>query len=510
MKCVDTILRLLALSNGEGVLLRASQVPLMMTGTSQSPLPLPALTVDQMAEIVADILPLAVRAQLGDRGSVDYTVPAAADRPELSMTAIGNGDDVWLEVRPQLPAAAHAGTTTAPRAEPPAARADAPAAGWPDAVPAPAAPRLHRITTAHDLNALIGRLASQGDSSLFLHSAQPPAAKINGTVEWLEEYEALDSDDLGRILVDLSGEIARNGGIERDDTLSWTIPEVAIVECRANLTAPSIQVSFRIKSTRPAAPAELSVPDAVLGVCRDEYGLLVLAGPDQERVGRTCHGLIEVINCECRHHVIMLERVAVTRHPRGLAFLSHRVVSGDDEAWSAAVTAALGEAPDVLVLQQIPSWTVLEQLMPHARDMLIIVQTEADSVVTAVQRLVADVPAAEQAAALGRLADALTAAVAQREVKPRGAAAVSAYEVMLATPGVRELLRQGAFEQLALTLERGADGMIPMSSAIAELTRTGRIGGTPGQAAPSRRAPAPPAAAERRRTLSVVAAGGTS
>jgi Tfp pilus assembly pilus retraction ATPase PilT len=91
---------------------------------------------------------------------------------------------------------------------------------------------------------------------------------------------------------------------------------------------------------------------------------------------------------------------------------------------------------------------------------------------------------------------------------------MSAYEVMLATPGVRELIRQGAFDQLALTLERGVDGMIPMSAAIAELGRTGRIG------ARQARLAAPPAVgvrlprdeardvsgrADRRRDLSLVA-----
>src|SRR5687767_12635990 len=211
VKCVDKILRLTAASNGQAVLLRATQIPLMMTGTAQSPLPMEPLSADQMAEVVTEIVPLSVRARLRETGSVDYTVPRAAERPELSITAIGNGDDIWLEVRPQFIEAAPAAapTVTEPRA----------------AAPEPVSPaRRRQITSCDDVNALIRRLAKQSDSSLFLHSGMPPAVKTDGAVAWLDEVEPLDADDLGRILVELSGEAARHGGRELDETLSWTIP----------------------------------------------------------------------------------------------------------------------------------------------------------------------------------------------------------------------------------------------------------------------------------------------
>jgi twitching motility protein PilT len=467
VKCVDSILRLLLLSHGQAVLLRASEVPLMMTGTAQSPLPRPPLSADEMAEILTEIVPLSVRARLRDTGSVDYTVPSTADRAELSITAIGNGEDIWLEVRPQF---ADAAPTTAPTAAPTPFETRAGAA---EPV---AAPRRRRIETCDDVNALIARLAGQSDSSLFLHSGMPPAVKTDGAVEWLDDFEPLAADDLGRILVDLSGEPGRHGGSGDDETLSWTIPDVARVECRASLSSPSVQVTFRIKSTRPPDAGRLAIPAGVIAACRDDYGLVTMSGVTLEHVGTTCHGLVDLINRECPHHVIVLERQAVTRHPRGAAFLSHRVVSGDDAAWAAALTAALAEAPDVLVTQHVPSWELLDQLLAHAADTLIIVQLEAPSVVAALKTLVAFAPDGQQGEALGRLADVLAAALAQCEVKPRGTGGVSAYEVMLATPGVRDLVRQGAFDQLALTLERGVDGMIPMSAAIAELGRTGRIG----------------------------------
>jgi twitching motility protein PilT len=462
VKCVDTILRLLLLSNGHAVLLRASQIPLMMTGTTQSPLPLEPLSTDQMAEIVTEIVPLSVRARLRDTGSVDYTVPRSADRSELSITAIGDGDDIWLEVRPQL--------APEPEVAVPAIAEAAESQRAPEPV---AVDRRRRITTCDDLNALIRRLASRSDSSLFLHSGMPPAAKTDGAVEWLDEFEPLDGDDLGRLLVELSAAITKEGGTEQQETLSWTIPDVALVQCRASLTSPAIQVTIRIKSTRPPDIDRLAIPAGVLAACRDDYGLVILAGTSSEYVGQTCHGVIGLINRECSHHVIVLERETVTRHPRGAAFLSQRVVTGDDEAWAAALSAALAEAPDVLVTEHVPSWETLDELLAHATETLVIVRIAAPSVLGALNTLLAFSPAGQEADARARVADVLAAAVAQCELRPRGAAAISAYEVMLATPAVRDLIRQGAFDQLALTLERGADGMVPMSVATEELGRAG-------------------------------------
>src|SRR5687768_11706709 len=139
----------------------------MMTGTAQSPLPMEPLSADQMAEILTEIVPLSVRARLRETGSVDYTVPRAADRPELSITAIGNGEDIWLEVRPQFieAASAEAPAVPEPRQAAPTAHETRPAA------PGPVPPSHRRqIATCDDINALIRRLAKQSDSSLFLHS----------------------------------------------------------------------------------------------------------------------------------------------------------------------------------------------------------------------------------------------------------------------------------------------------------------------------------------------------
>lgn len=496
MTVLDTILQLLAASGGHATLLRAAQVPLMLTGNTQSALPLAPLTPEQMAEIVAHIVPATVQARLRESGSVDYTIPAGDGRPPLVITAIGSADDIWLEVRPQSapvhapateppPASRNHGAVTAIAAGRAAGAAEPPPPSRDQSRPAaPAAAHgRRRVATSRDVHDLIAQVAGPGETALFLHNGRPPAVKIDGAVHWLDDYEAIGADDIGRLLIELSDDLQRLGGLERDEMLSWTVPDLAEVECRANLAPPAIQLTFRIASARPASAARLRIPDSVATMCLEQYGLLVVAGPRPPALGRTCHALVDLVNRERPHHIIVLERPSALRHAKGPAFLSHRSVTGDDEAWKGALAAALAEAPDVLMTEHVPSAQALDLLMAHAAQTLIIAQVVAPSSIAALQQLLR-LAGDGEAEAASRMADALAAVMAQQEVKLRGAGTATLYEVVPGTPAVRDLLRQRAFDQLGLLLEGGAEGVISMSAALAEFDRTQRSGSRRGTNSP--------------------------
>jgi twitching motility protein PilT len=190
------------------------------------------------------------------------------------------------------------------------------------------------------------------------------------------------------------------------------------------------------------------------------------------------------VNRERAHHIIVLESESVTCHPRRSGYVSQRVVSGDQDAWLRAIERAVSEEPDVLMIDYVPSgptsgslgWRALEPLLAYAADALVIVQSGAASAIQAIEGLVVDVPSSSRRQALERVAGSLAAAVGQREIRCRGGgAAVPAYELIAGTPAVRDLVTEGAFDNLALALERGVDGMISMAAAVIGLMRTGRI-----------------------------------
>jgi len=202
----------------------------------------------------------------------------------------------------------------------------------------------------------------------------------------------------------------------------------------------------------------------------------VVAGSDARRVSRTCDSLIDLVNRERAHHIIVLEAESVTCHPRRSGYVSQRVVNGDEDAWLRAIERAVSDEPDVLMVDHVPSWRALESLLAYAADALVIVRSGAASAIAAIEGLVVDVPSSSRSHALERVAESLALVIGQREIKCRGGgAAVSAYELIAGTPAVRDLVTEGAFDNLALALERGVDGMISMAAAVIALVRAGRI-----------------------------------
>jgi twitching motility protein PilT len=433
-----------------------------------------------MRAIAAELVPAGLEGQLERSGSAEFVVSAGSPRQRLAVTAIGTGEQMFLEVRPTpepaAPVAVHR-ASDAQRTEPMTATRS-------------------RLETIADLKALIARASSDGDAALFLRAGQAPALKLEGAVRWLDEFDPIAATDLERILEELAAEAAScrnadrklptpNSQLPTDSVLRWTA-DGALVECRvthapgkspaAGDTSP-VEAALTIASTKPAPADRLGLPAPLVTACRDDFGLVVVAGADARAVSRTCHSLIDAVNRDRPHHIIVLEPQAVITHQRRSAFLSHRVVTGDDEqAWMRAVEGALAEEPDVLMIDRVPSWAIFERLLDRAADALVIVKRLAPSAIEAIESLIADVPSPDRAHALARVAGALTAAAGQREIKRRGGgAAASAYELIVGTPGVRDLIKQGSFDALALALERRVDGMVSMAVAVTELMRQGRI-----------------------------------
>jgi twitching motility protein PilT len=466
---LDSILTLLAQMKGDAVLLHADKAPVMLTPNGQSPMPFSPLQPDQMRAIVTGLVPTAMEPQLEQEGSVQFVMPAQGNRPALAVTAIGRGEDSWLELR-------LAAAQDVPALEPPAAEPRSQPEPAPEPRPARApvvgdAPK--RLATIDDVNALIARAAARGDSTLLLQSDSVPALKVDGAIEWLDGFEPIAAGDLQRVSAELA---AAHVPAAADSVLRWKIEHAAAVECRLTKSESRTEVAMMITSAQPAAAERLGIPAAVSDTCRDDFGLVLVAGSEARRVSRTCHSLIDLVNRERAHHIIALESESVTCHPRRSGYVSQRVVSGDDGAWLRAIERAISEEPDVLMIDHVPSWRALEALLAYAAEALVIVQSGAGSALDAVEGLVVDVPSSSRSNALERVAASLAAVVGQREIKCRGGgAAVSAFEVIVGTPAARAFVAEGAFDNLALTLERGVDGMISMATAVVGLLRAGRI-----------------------------------
>ena len=337
-----------------------------------------------------------------------------------------------------------------------------------------APPKKAQLSSVEDLNRLIARAAATGDSTVFLRTGAVPAMKVNGTVQWLNEFEPLEADALHRALADLSTRFPTDDGKVGGEPVCWTVPESAVVECRHATGASGLELALTVMPTRPVSAANLGIPTALADVCRDRAGLVILAGANAARVSCTCHSLIDLINQERPQHVIVLETNPVISHGRRLGYVSRRNLNDGDQG-ARTLREAIAERPDVLVCDGPLSPQIAQTLLTYAADALVIATTTARSAIGALNTLIDDQPGESRIAARRRLAEVLTAVAAQQEIVRRGTGTgTSAYELIIGTPHVRDLVGRGALGALALALERGIDGMISMSAAVANLSRQPR------------------------------------
>jgi twitching motility protein PilT len=332
-------------------------------------------------------------------------------------------------------------------------------------------PQRTLLSSLDDVNRLVARAAATGDSVVFLRSGAVPAMKVNGRVRWLDEFEPLDPDTLHRALADVSTQFRPDNRSGRSDAVCWTVPETAVVECRQTTGASGLELALTVLPTQPVPAANIGIPPALADVCRDQVGLVILAGSDATRLSRTCHSLIDLINGERAQHVIVLEATQVICHRRRVGYVSRRIFNGGDEA-GRTLGEAIAEKPDVLVIDCPLSPQSVQPLLAYAADALVIVTTTERSAIGALKTLIDDLPADDRIVARRRLASVLTAVAAQQNIVSRGTGTGSpAYELILGTAHVRDLVGRGALGALALALERGIDGMISMSTAVANLNR---------------------------------------
>ncbi|MDZ4229882.1 MAG: type IV pili twitching motility protein PilT, partial [Candidatus Veblenbacteria bacterium] len=159
------------------------------------------------------------------------------------------------------------------------------------------------------------------------------------------------------------------------------------------------------------------------------------------------------------------------------SIIDQREVGVDAVSWEEAVSTLPNEDVDVVGLSRLPSRTVIEGALSLAvGGKLVFVVMEADSCVAAVEQLVAEFPAEQQAAVRSRLAEALLAISVQKLVPRVGGGRVLVCELLVATPAARATIHDGKDYQLTnLLLTSREEGMVAFDRSLAELVKTGEV-----------------------------------
>jgi twitching motility protein PilT len=328
------------------------------------------------------------------------------------------------------------------------------------------------------IDAFFKLMHDQGASDLHMVSGQPPALRIHGEMERVK-YKILDNDTLKSILYEITPEDKIKVFEETGDIdFGYEIPGLARYRANFFQQKYGIGAVFREIPTKILTTEQLGLPPVIPKLALLPRGLVLVTGPTGSGKSTTLAAIIDKANRSRKDHIITVEDPIEFVHESQGCIINHREVGLHTRSFSAALRGALREDPDIILVGEMRDLETISLAIEAASTGHLVFGTlHTSSAAKTVDRVIEVFPANQQEQIRSTLADGLRAVIAQvlfKRVDKKGRCA--ALEIMIATPAVRNLIREGKTFQIPSSIQVGKRyGMQLLDDAIMELLNKGMI-----------------------------------
>ncbi len=325
---------------------------------------------------------------------------------------------------------------------------------------------------------LLRAAVAKGATDLHLSSGLPPFVRISGQLTPLfPQASALDGRQSEELLAQIvpqraATELAENG--EAD--FSWGLPSVGRFRINVYRQRGTLSAAVRLIPYRIPDLEQLGLPESVRGLAAKQRGIILVTGPAGSGKSTTLASLVDLINSQRSCHIITIEDPIEYLHSHKRSIVDQREVGSDTKSFSLALRAALRQDPDVILVGEMRDLETMATAITAAETgHLVLASLHTASAAASVERILDIFPSSQQQQIQLQLATTLEAIVAQQLV-PGADGLALAVEVLLGTPAVRNLIREGKAYQLPMLMQTGgASGMQSMDSALRKLHEQGRV-----------------------------------
>jgi len=328
------------------------------------------------------------------------------------------------------------------------------------------------------IDAFFKLMNDQGASDLHLIAGQQPALRIRGEVERVK-YKSLDNDDLRSMLYEIAPEDKIKTFEETGDVdFGYEIPGLARYRANFFMQRNGVGAVFRQIPNNIMNCEQLGLPSVVAKLATLPRGLVVVTGPTGSGKSTTLAAIIDEANRQRKDHVITVEDPIEFVHESRGCIINQREIGVHTKSFSAALRGALREDPDIVLVGEMRDLeTISLAIEAAATGHLVFATLHTSSAMKTVDRIVEVFPENQQAQVRSNLSDSIRAVVAQvlfKRVDRKGR--IPALEILIATPAVRNLIREQKTHQLASSMQTGKKyGMQVLDDAIMDLYNRGCI-----------------------------------
>lgn len=338
---------------------------------------------------------------------------------------------------------------------------------------------ISEVTNDLKMDELLMEAVNLGASDLHLTTGLPPIVRVSGSLKALDGHAVLKPADTSELVYSIMRPDIRERYEEAGEVdFSHGIAGVARFRVNAYTQRGSVGAAFRVIPTKIRSLEELGLPSVVRAFADKTRGMVLVTGPTGSGKSTTLASLIDIINSERACHVITLEDPIEYLHKHRKSMINQREVGTDTQSFGAALRAALREDPDVILVGEMRDLETTSIALTAAETgHLVFATLHTNDTVQTVDRIIDQYPPHQQQQVRVQLASVLQGVLSQ-VLLPRadGQGRIVAAEVLVATPAVRNLIREGKTHQIYSVLQTGAKyGMVSLDMYLVDLAKRGTI-----------------------------------
>ncbi len=309
-------------------------------------------------------------------------------------------------------------------------------------------------------------------SDLHLKVPDPPVLRIDGNLKRLVDFPAMTSQAIEELYTQLTTRYQKKVfDTERELDFSYSVPGIARLRVNVLRQRGTLSIAFRLVPHDLPSIEKMELPQILKKLVVKPRGLILVTGPTGSGKSTTLAAMLHYLNEHKFRNIITIENPVEFLHRDNLCLISQRDVGEDTLSFAAALKHSLRHDPDVLVVGEMRDLETISAAITAAETGHLVLGTlHTNDAPQSIDRMIDVFPPTQQSQIRVELSQIIEAILSQVLVSRIGGERIAAFEIMLATPAVRNLIREEKTYQLhSVMINSRKDGMQTMDQALADL-----------------------------------------
>ena len=328
------------------------------------------------------------------------------------------------------------------------------------------------------IEVLLEEVVKKKASDLHLQVGLPPMLRIDGSLVPVSGAEALNDEAVETLIFAILDEDQKQILLkDKEFDFSFAFGDMGRFRVNAFHERGNLAAALRLIPNEILSIEQLGLPPVVTKFAEYPRGLVLVTGPTGSGKSTSLAALIHKINMERASHIITIEDPIEYTHRSSKSVIVQREVHYDTYSFSAALRSALREDPDVVLIGEMRDLETIASAITIAETgHLVFATLHTNSAAQSIDRMIDVFPPHQQPQIRAQLSNILMAICSQRLIPAIGGGRIAASEILVVTPAVRNIIREGKTHQLDAVIQTGAEfGMQSMDKTLAKLIHEGTI-----------------------------------